>query len=218
VDGAWLADPVLQAAQMVAELANRDLIMPGTEGLTHTEAQAAWLQGKAVFIPCGSWLENEMRDLTPEGFDMVVKPVPGQTEDKLNSLLVNAGEEYFVPSQGANPVGGMEFMRCLMSKENAKFFAQNVGVIMPVIGGTEGVELSSALESALAAVDAAGDETFTEKVYLGAWYTALHDDVRDRMGDLLTKRITPEEFVAAMQETADKVKADPDIPKYHAEA
>jgi len=47
---------VVQAAEMIAELANRDLIMPGTEGLTHTEAQAAWLQGKAgmshgAFIP-----------------------------------------------------------------------------------------------------------------------------------------------------------------------
>ena len=46
--------------------------MQGTEGLTHTEAQAEWLQGNALFIPSGSWLENEMRELTPEGFDMVV--------------------------------------------------------------------------------------------------------------------------------------------------
>ncbi len=51
--------------------------MSGTEGLTHTESQAEWLQGKAVFIPSGTWLENEMRDLTPEDFNMVVKPVPG---------------------------------------------------------------------------------------------------------------------------------------------
>ena len=33
-------------------------IMPGSEALSHTESQAAWCQGKAAFIPCGSWLER----------------------------------------------------------------------------------------------------------------------------------------------------------------
>ncbi len=71
------------------------------------------------------------------------------------------------------------------------------------LGGTEGVELSSALQSALAAVEAAGEDTFTEKVYIGAWYADLRTEVKDRMGDLMTGRITPAEFSAAMQAKAD---------------
>ena len=50
--------------------------MPGTEGLTHTESQTAWLQGKAAFIPCGNWLENEMKGLIPDTFNMVFQPTP----------------------------------------------------------------------------------------------------------------------------------------------
>jgi uncharacterized protein (UPF0147 family) len=42
----------------------------------------------------------------------------------------------------------------------------------------------------------------------------MGDGTRDNMGELLTNRITPEEFVANVQAIADEVKADEDIPKY----
>ncbi|MEZ4622745.1 MAG: hypothetical protein R2867_45605 [Caldilineaceae bacterium] len=35
-EGAWLADPVVKAAQMAQELYNQGFIIQGTEGLTHT--------------------------------------------------------------------------------------------------------------------------------------------------------------------------------------
>lgn len=212
VDGAWENPAVLKSAQMIQELHLQDFIMQGTEGLTHTESQAEWLQGNAVFLPCGTWLENEMRELTPENFNMVVKPVPGETEDVYAGIGAWAGENFIVPSAAENPIGGMEYLRCLMSKENAKWFAQNVGAIMPVIGGTEGVELSSAVSSATAIAEAAGDAIFDYQI--DAWYTPLNDEMRDRTGDLLTGRMTPEQWVEAMQAKADEVKADDSIPKY----
>jgi N-acetylglucosamine transport system substrate-binding protein len=211
-DGAWLKPEVLQAVTMASQLETNDYIMPGTEGLTHTESQAEWLKGNAVFIPCGTWLENEMKDLTPEGFDMVVKPVPGPTVETTPSIYASSGEIYFVPSAAKNVKGGMEFMRCMLSRESAKFFAQNVSSIMPVAGGTEGVEVSSGMTSALEAVEAAGEDIFTYR--FSSWYTDLSFEARDRTGDLMTGRITPEEFVEAVQAKADAVKADPNIPKY----
>lgn len=211
-DGAWLKPEVLQAVTMVSQLVENDYIMPGTEGLTHTESQAEWLKGNAVFIPCGTWLENEMKDLTPEGFDMVVKPVPGPTAETTPSIYASSGEIYFVPSAAKNVKGGMEFMRCMLSRESAKFFAQNVSSIMPVAGGTEGVEVSSGMTSALEAVEAAGEDIFTYR--FASWYTDLSFEARDRTGDLMTGRITPEQFVEAVQAKADAIKADPNIPKY----
>jgi N-acetylglucosamine transport system substrate-binding protein len=212
VDGAWTSDEVLQATQMIYQLAENDYIMPGTSGLSHTESQAEWLQGNAVFIPCGTWLENEMRELTPECFDMVIKPVPGPTADTYSPIVAWPGENYIVPKNAANVAGGMEFMRCMLSKANAQFFAQQISAIMPVQGGSEGVELSSALQSALDAAEAAGDELFNYRYK--DWYTPLNNAVRDNMGELLTQRITPEQFVENVQAVADDVKADDDIPKY----
>jgi N-acetylglucosamine transport system substrate-binding protein len=216
VDGAWEHPAVLTSLQMMQELHNQDFILAGTEGLTHTEAQAEWLQGNAVFIPCGTWLENEMRELTPENFNMVVKPVPGPTEETYNSIMAWSGENFIVPSQGENPTGGMEYLRCLMSKANAQWFAQNVGAIMPVSGGTEGVELSSAVQSATAIAEAAGDDIFDTQT--DAWYTPLNDEMRDRTGDLMTGRMTPEQWIEAMQTKADEIKADDAIPKYERSA
>jgi N-acetylglucosamine transport system substrate-binding protein len=211
-DGAWEHPAVLTSLEMMQELHNQDFILPGTEGLTHTESQAEWLQGNAVFIPCGTWLENEMRELTPENFNMVVKPVPGPTEDTFHSIGAWSGENFIVPTAAENPIGGMEYLRCLMSKANAQWFAQNVGAIMPVIGGTAGVELSSAVQSATQIAESAGDDIFDSQI--GAWYTPLNDEMRDRTGDLMTGRMSPEQWIEAMQAKADEVKADPDIPKY----
>jgi N-acetylglucosamine transport system substrate-binding protein len=212
VDGAWEHEAVLTSLQQMQELHHQGFIMAGTEGLTHTESQAEWLQRKAVFIPCGTWLENEMRDLTPEDFNMVVKPVPGPTADTSASIMAWSGENFIVPSQAVNPVGGMEYLRCLMSKANAQWFAQNVGAIMPVLGGTEGVELSSAVMSATAIAEAAGNDIFD--TLTDEWYPPLNDEMRDRTGDLMTGRMTPEQWIEAMQAKSDEIKADPDIPKY----
>jgi hypothetical protein len=38
--------------------------------------------------------------------------------------------------------------------------------------------------------------------------------VSAKIGDLLTKRITPDQFIDAAQAMADKVKADPEVTKF----
>ena len=129
---------------MTAHLTNRCVALTSSQ---LSSQQAEWLQKKAAFIPCGTWLENEMRSITPGGFDMVIKPVPSDDASKFSWIDASSGEPFMVFSNGKNPVAGMEFLRCLLSKESAKWFAQNVGSIMPVVGGAEGVDLSSAMTS-----------------------------------------------------------------------
>lgn len=202
---------VQQATEMIYQLADNDYIMQGTEGLTHTEAQAEWLNGKAVFVPCGSWLENEMKTVTPEGFDMVVKPVPAVEggEGSYEALETASGEIYFVPAEAENPKCGMEFLRILLSKASASYFAEEVSSMMPVQGGTEDASLSPGMKSAVTAAEEAGDETFATPFYGGA--SQISEEIDNRMGELLTKQITPDEFIDIMQEKADEVLADPDF-------
>ena len=213
VPGSFSGPAVEAALKQIQALYTNGYIMPGTEGLTHTESQAEWLQKKAAFIPCGTWLENEMRDLTPEGFDMVVAPVPGATDaSTFDSILAWAGEPFIVPANGKNTIGGLEYLRCLMSKENAKWFAANVSAIMPVMGGTEGVELSAAIISATGIAEKSGEATFDYR--WKDWYTPMDEEARDRTGDLLTGRIEPAQWMEAMEAKAAQVLEDPDIPKY----
>ena len=209
VDGAWQHEAVVASAKEMYQLVENDYIMAGTEGLNHTESQAEWLKGSAVFIPCGIWLENEMKDMIPDGFDMRVDQAPGDSD----ACLAQGGEPFIVPSKAKNTVAGMEYLRCLVSKDSAKWFASNVSALMPVIGGTEGVQLSTGTESASAMVEKCAGNTFTWPRF-GGWYNDLGTESSAKMGDLLTGRITPEEYSETIQAMADKVKADPEVTKF----
>ena len=207
--GAWEHDAIVQTIGRLEQLATEGYILEGTPALNHTDSQAAWLRGEAAFIPCGTWLENEMRDITPDGFDMVLTAPTGPG----GAIVAQAGETFFVPADAENPEGGLEYLRILMSKESAKFFAQNVGSLMPVLGGTEGVEVSSAVSSALEAATAAGDRVFPRPAY-GRWYADLSAESNDAIGEVLAGRISGDEYVERMQSKADEVAADSTIEKF----
>ena len=210
----WTQPAVKDSAQALYELAARDYIMPGTAGLTHTESQAEWLQGKAVFIPCGTWLENEEKGLVPDNFNMVVRPTPSLGGDKVPFEGVNAyaGETFIVPAKGKNVQGGKEYLRVLFSKQGARFFSQNTKALTVTLGSADGLDLGSAFASAQDVVKKAGNNTFV--ALYGTWYKKLADDVKDQMGAMLTKQITPEDFVSRAQQLADDTAKDSSIKKY----
>lgn len=55
---AW-RDPAVEGAfEAMVELSDKGLILEGSEALSHTEAQTEFVLGKALFYPCGSWLEE----------------------------------------------------------------------------------------------------------------------------------------------------------------
>ena len=208
-DGAWENAAVVDSLTEMYQLAEKGFIMEGTEGLNHTESQAEWLKGNAAFIPCGIWLENEMKDMIPDGFDMVIDQAPGDGD----ACRAEGGEPFIVPSKAKNTEAGMEYLRCIVSKESSKWFAVNVSAMMPVIGGTEGVTISTGMQSAVAMAEACAGNVFPGMRY-GGWYSDLKKEADAKMGDMLTKRIGPDEFVAAVQAMADKVKTDPEVTKF----
>lgn len=212
-DGAWEQAAVVDSLKEMYMLTENDYIMEGTEGLNHTESQAEWLKGSAAFIPCGIWLENEMKDMIPSGFDMVIDQSPGE----IDACRAEGGEPFIVPSKAKNPIAGMEYLRCLVSKESAKYFAVYVSSMMPVFGGTEGVTISTGMQSAVEMVEVCGENVFPGMRY-GGWYSDLSKEASAQMGEMLTGRITPDQFVEAVQAMADKVKADPEVTKFTRES
>ena len=212
---AWSNPDVLRAVEDLYQLWDKGYILPGTSGLTHTESQTEWLKGNAVFLPCGNWLENEMKTVTPEGFDMVVANTPGYADGKgaLNDVNANGGETYIVPSKAKNVKHGMEYLRCLLSRDSAKYFAENVRAVMPVVGGTDGANLSEAVKSAVALASSGNPVIWN----LPNWYSSFNKDLETKTGELMTGVIKPADFVAEMQKSADTVAKDPDITKFKRE-
>ncbi|GAC1645839.1 MAG: N-acetylglucosamine/diacetylchitobiose ABC transporter substrate-binding protein [Herpetosiphon sp.] len=215
---AWSDPGVKRATEDLYQLVDKGYILPGTAGLTHTESQTEWLKGKAVFIPCGNWLENEMKTVTPPDFDMTVSNVPLYADGKGDPKAVNTSgspEMFIVPSKGKHPQHGMEYIRCLVSKNSAKNFAENVRAIMPVVGGTEGAKLSQGMKSAVALVDAS--KGVSVLMNFTNWYSTLSKELETRTGELMSNKIKPAEFLSSMQKASDAVAKDPDIKKFKRE-
>ena len=213
--GAWQQPGLVQAAEAFAELAGRGYLMSGSAALSHTEAQAAWCQRKAAFIPCGSWLESEQKSVTPAGFDMVMGTVPARTPaDRLpvTAVLAASSEAYLVPARAKNPAGGMEYLRILFSKESATAFAAANSTLPAVAGATEGLTLSSGLGSVRDAVTAAGPNTFTYR--FRTWYAPLAKAVDDATGELVNRRISPADWSTRIQKAADALAKDRTVQKY----
>jgi N-acetylglucosamine transport system substrate-binding protein len=190
--------------------------MAGSEALTHTEAQAAWSNGKAAFIPCGSWLESEQKDVTPEGFEFAFTPEPLLSDDAampFETLYAAPGEPYIVPKQAKNPRGGLEYMRIMLSKEGAKGFTEEVSSLTVVQGAADGVQLPPGLASASKALDAAGDNVVGWMYQ--TWYAKMwNPGINAVLGDLLAGRKTVDEFCAGAEAEAKKVRDDDSITKY----
>ena len=213
--GAWQQEGLVQAAAAFAELAGRGYLLSGSEALSHTEAQAAWCQRKAAFIPCGSWLESEQKGVTPAGFDMVMGTVPARTgADKLPVTAVQAAssESFLVPAKAKNPAGGKEYLRMLFAKSSATAFAEANSTLPAVAGATDGLTLSSGLGSVRDAVTAAGSGTLTYR--FRTWYAPLAKAVDDATGELVNKRISPADWSTRIQKAADALAKDATVTKY----
>ncbi|KAB8140897.1 carbohydrate ABC transporter, N-acetylglucosamine/diacetylchitobiose-binding protein [Chloroflexia bacterium SDU3-3] len=211
---AWSDPSVVQAVEDLYALWDKGYILEGTAGMTHTEAQTAWLQGKAFFIPSGNWLENEMKTTTPADFTMVIGAIPGYADGKgdQNGVQAVGGEPFFVPSKGAHPQHGLEFLRVMLSKNSAKWFAENVSSVMPVLNGTEGANISAGMQSSLDLASTANGAIV--RLNYGTWYRRLYDEGDVYLGELMTGVKKPADFIQAMQSLADEIAKDPDTKKY----
>lgn len=211
---AWKQDAVRVSLEALRSLYDNDYILEGTEALSHTDSQAQWLQGRAAFIPCGTWLENEMRDLIPEDFAMVVAPSPSLADDALpfSAISAWAGENFHVSEQGANVQGGKEWLRLLFSKEGARFFSESTSSLTVVLDAAEGLDLGPTFTSTQDALTSAGENTFSSRY--ADWYPTLNTESRDQMGALLTGQISVEDYMNNIQTVADTIAADDSITKY----
>lgn len=208
--GTWERPEVLRAARLCRELIAKDYILEGSSSFSHTEAQMIWLQEKAAMIPCGTWLESEMINALPEGFEMRIMPVPGPADSKagIAAIETNSGPAFWIPRQADHPEWGMEYLRLLLSRKMAANFLKTIGSVQPIVGSPGDVDIRPAMQSALAAVDAAGGETFNFRYPI--WYPELRIELENAFGAMLNGHIAPEAFAARVEAMAERLRHDPD--------
>jgi N-acetylglucosamine transport system substrate-binding protein len=211
---AWSQAVVVAGAQAVEEMVRKGYFMPGSEGLKHTEAQTAWVQGKAAFYVSGSWIENEMKGIAPADFTMTAAPVPVLDKGAklpLAALHTLPTEAFVVPARARNVNGGLEYLRLMLSKEGASKF----GEMTASVAGVKGVAIGNptpGLASVSAALTAAGDNVF--RWQFNTWYSPFNKLMKTEMTNLLAGRVDAKGYLARMQAESDRIAGDATIPKY----
>ena len=215
--GAWQSEAMVNAANVVAQLASNGSFMSGSAGLSHTEAQTAWVKGQAGIYASGSWIENEMKGITPAGFEMTFGAVPlldGANALPVTALSAAASETYVVPTQAKNQRGGLDYLRTMLSQGAATKFSELTHAPTIVKGAAAGQSFgSTAFASTNAAIAAAGSNTFTY-MYTG-WYPTMSTTGKTQIANLLAGRTSASGFLSAMQSAADAVAANPSVAKHH---
>ena len=213
---AWRNDAVKKAFDAYYELQAKGYILKGTPGIDHIQSQTQWTRYKALFIPNGSWVENEAKPTTPADFEMTMAPPPGlDSSDKMpfGTLWAQAGEPFMVPQQARNVPGGMEMLRIMLGKKSAGDFSRLVSSLSCVKGATDGMNLPPGLKSSSAALAAAGNNLLNPRI--ADWYPSLEKEkIGGALGEMMAGRMTPDEAISAIQKAADEVAKDDSVTKY----
>ncbi|MFJ8193158.1 N-acetylglucosamine/diacetylchitobiose ABC transporter substrate-binding protein [Streptomyces sp. NPDC096094] len=214
---AWKHPAVKTVFEAWYELFKKGYILKGTPGLDHIQSQTAWAKGDALFIPNGSWVENESAKVIPADFQLAVSAPPGiDDSDKMpfGTIWASGGEPFIVPAKAANGAGGMEQLRIMLSEASSKNFTSKVKSLSAYNGGTDGIELTPGLKSGVAALELAGDNVVNPRMQ--DWYVQLQKEKIgvSCLGEMMAGRLTPAETIKKIQGYADDAAKDSSIKHY----
>ncbi len=210
--GGFSHPDAVRAAQLYQDL----IVNHGQRGamaMTHTESQLQFVNNQAAMIFCGMWLENEMKDSTPPGFEMRCFSIPGVEGGKGNpAMLPGQGMEYlFVPVDGRHHEIAFEFASYLVSPKYAADMGKSIGVISPLKDATPRDAITPALGSVLDVInDSAGIFSVRVRELLPEWRAQV---MHVAISELCRGEITPEAFGRVLDEGIAVAVANPDVIK-----
>lgn len=209
VPGAWKSAAAIKAAQMIKELQTKGYFEEGAVGLSHTESQTDFLNGKAAMIPCGTWLESEMKKTMPAGASVkfMVTPAAAGPGD-ITAVPIDI-EPWMVPAKGKNPDEAIALYKYMTSLDVAKRFVTEKSTLMSIKGSDE-VKLPGSLVEPAAAFKGAKTKWAYELRY---WYPDMEKEIENALTELLGSG-TPEAFCNRCEAAAEKVRADASVKKH----
>lgn len=215
----WSHPAIQEAFTALETCVSSGYFMPGGAGTSFTAAQAQWSSKKKVLLyPAGSWIENEMKDQTAEGFEMTAFPAMMPDPDggamPYEAMYAAASTSFLVPSESPNPAGGKEFLRAMLSKEAAQNFAKTA-MAATIVKGTvpEDAFGSTALASQIRLLDGAGEHAIN-------WIHGIYGMEAEQAvvwNSFLSGKTDASGLTAKLQEITDAVANDDSVEKVEVE-
>ncbi|ACT00430.1 carbohydrate ABC transporter substrate-binding protein [Paenibacillus sp. JDR-2] len=208
----WKSDTFKQVWGLLDKIAKEDnALMSGTVALNHTQSQTAFLQGKAMFIPNGTWFEDEMKDAPREdGFKFGYLGVPAFTADKQVSALTSV-ETMVIPAKAKNPELAKEFLKYIYTEKAIKLNGEKAKAVMAVKGAPDLVKeyISETTYNVYKAADdgmVAVNGTF-KPVAKGSKYNPS-DEVYKPISSIMSKQMTLDQYSEKLYKVYTAIKKE----------
>lgn len=211
----WSMPAVQAVFNAMYDIIKAGYVKPGGAGTQFTAAQAQWsFDQDFLLYPSGSWIENEMKKQTKDGFEMTGSPALTVNDDAVmpkSAIRATAGEPFIVPMGGANAAGGKELLRTMLSKEAATNFVKSrlAPTIVKGLVPADGFG-STALVSQTKMLADAGQNVFN-------WnFVDLYGINRDMLvvwNSFLSGNTDVAGLTNRLQEITDNVRNDPSVTK-----
>lgn len=211
VAGSFQNPEFIESARLVQKLATK-YFQQGALGMSHTEAQMQFFNGKVAMIPCGGWLKSEMMGKIPEDFELGSFNIPSVgAKAVVDTSAINGGSNpYFVMAKSKHPREAVDFLRFMTSRTMAAKFSRIQDIPSVIRGASEG-NLSRDLSDIVTMMGAA-KTTFGSVP--GEGYPELEQVWNDAMRRLVTPgATTPEKLAEELEKAAATVRnraANPD--------
>ena len=210
--GARLDPRYVRSAALLQRI-TRDYTLRGWEGATHTAAQLAFLQGRAAMTVAGSWMIQEMEGKIPDDFELGVMNFPVFPEGVADPTTIQTGADSFFIFTTGNPQREkltVDFLRFLTSRAQAERFVRTVNAPVAV-RGVPLAAFSARLQSTAVLITHAQEAFNMPQVMLEP--PAVRQALTDGRMELMTARITPQQFAEKIEAAAKRDRAratDPD--------
>jgi N-acetylglucosamine transport system substrate-binding protein len=201
--GYWTRPSVVDVAGRIQDLFRKGYFQKGCLGMSHTEAQMEFLQGRAAMVWCGTWFTSEMREVIPKGFRYSCFGPPGVAGGKGDPTMLAVLSEYAFICQGArNRELAMEFLKFMCSPNVAERFVKDRQALTGMPAANR-----DAPESLRAVVDLLQQaKSFRTPTAHGNPYPSWEFAFNSCLTDLVTRPSGGESFLLTPQQFAEKLE------------
>lgn len=115
-----------------------DYSLEGSLSKNHTEAQLSFLRGEAAMIPNASWMETEMKDDMPEGFQVRLMEAPYLDTARKNAdgayerySMACSPDYAIIPSGATQKAAAKKFLSFISRDDMLLLFTKYAGTLRP---------------------------------------------------------------------------------------
>lgn len=194
IEGAdYAAEPSLLAARTFRGWADAGYVNDDANALDYDQAWQEFAKGDGVFLPGGSWLAAGLRDSMGDSVGFMAPP-PGESGKVVAVAALSL--PFHISSRSANPDLAAGFIDFVMAPDKGQVYFDNGRI--PAAASSEGTPadpLTAQLNDAWTRI--AEDDGL---IYYQDWASdTMFGTLSSTLQELIGGRITPEEFVAAVQ-------------------